>query len=98
MTRLDDGDSDIGVGQQLEVGIVEDAGDFADHAGSVLDDVGREVFDRAFPRAAGKGIPCDFDCLALLQTTDFRLVDKRAHADTVQVGNLNEKIAGGART
>ncbi len=54
-----------------------------------------KVFDGAFPSAAGKGVPCDFDWLAFLQPADFGLVDKSAHADTVQVGDLHEQIAGG---
>ena len=59
--------------------------------------VGRAL-DGALPHTTGKGVPSDFDGLALLQAANLRLVDEGAHADVVQIGDLYQKIAGGDKS
>src|SRR5208283_450049 len=48
-TNLDDGHAHVVVGQQFQILVVEDAGDFAHHARPVQHNVGGQVFDGSFP-------------------------------------------------
>src|SRR5262249_25127942 len=88
--RSDDCDSNIDVGQQTKILILDQACGLTHVAVAARLHRGRHAVDHAGPSAAGHGIPCDFDALRGLQPANIGFVDKSANQNVRQIGLLQE--------
>ena len=93
--RRGDGDDDIGVGQEIAASIIDGDDAFADIAGAVGDDGGGGDADVAVPGLVRLCVPGDLDCLADGEFADLRLVEVGVDLDFVEVGDVDQVLAGG---
>src|SRR6476660_6903759 len=89
-----DGNADVDVGQQTQILIVDEAGDFTDiPVAARLHGRGNRV-DDPDPGAPRYGIPCNLDSLYGLQTSHVGFVDESPHQYFREIGFLKKQVSG----
>src|SRR5450631_3245988 len=86
-------DGYVCIRQQGAVRVVDSDEHFADIAGAIGDDGGRNVFNMAVPDATRFGVPDNPDGLADCQLAKFGLVEVGADLNASQVGHLQQQSA-----
>ena len=86
----DDGDHDIGVRQKHSVGVFHTHQHFANKAGSIGDDVGRQAGNVPVKLHIRLGIPHDADRIVELQIADLRFVEIGAYLELGEVSRLQD--------
>ena len=66
---------DVGAGQKVVIGVLDDGGDFTDLTRAEGSDLRGQLVDDTFPLAAGDGIPGDVDGLADMDAAEVGLID-----------------------
>jgi len=93
--RRGDRHHDVGVGQEVALGVVDGDDALADVAGAVGDDGGRSDADMPVPGLGGLCVPGDLYCLPDGELADLGLVEVGVDLDFVEIGDSDQSFAGG---